>query len=171
MARVKSDKPVLLPVPDWKHADEMIARIGDFQMQIIQAEHKASDDIKEVKADLAENVKDLQGKVKLYVQSLDAFCTTHQADFGKQRSRKLNFGILGWRKSTSVKTKKTTLELIKKVFSRARAAACIRVKESVDKEVLARLTDEQLASVAARREVKDVFFVEPDKMQAVDYCE
>ena len=55
------------------------------------------------------------------------------------------------------------------MFSKAKAAACIRVKESVDKEALAKLTDEQLADIGARRKEKDVFFVEPALPEAVDY--
>jgi hypothetical protein len=41
----------------------------------------------------------------------------------------------------------------------------------VDKEALAKLTEEQLTSVGARRKVKDVFFVEPSSQEAVDYSD
>ncbi len=169
--RVKSDKPVLLPVQHWGYANEFVRRIGDLTMKITAAEHKAKDDIDEAKAELAKTVKPLQEKIKLYAQSLEVFAVTHKADFGKKRSKKLNFGLLGWRKSTPINITKKTLELIKQVFSKAKAAAYIHFKESVDKEALAKLTDEQLASVGARRKEKDVFFVEPDLPEAVDYCE
>ena len=172
MARkVKSDKPILRPVPDWNHADEFVRRIGDLQMQINQAEETAKDNINEIKADLAEKVKPIQETIKLYVRSLEAFAVLHTKEFGKKRSRKLNFGILGWRKSTSISIKKNTVEIIKRVFAKAQQKFYIRVKESVDKEALAKLTDEQLASVGARRKEKDVFFVEPALQEAVDYCE
>jgi len=167
--RVKSDKPLLRPVPDWQHADDFVRRIGDLQMQINEAEHKAKDDIDEVKSELAEKTQPLQEQIELYYQSLEAFCATRKDDFGKNRSRKLNFGILGWRKSTSIKIKKNTLELIKQIFSKKKAAVYIRIKESIDKEALAKLTDEKLAGVGARREEKDVFFVEPNLPEAVDY--
>jgi phage host-nuclease inhibitor protein Gam len=140
-------------------------------MQIKQAEETAKDDINEIKAELAEKVKPLQEEIKLKVRSLEAFAALHKNDFGKKRSRKLNFGILGWRKSTSISIKKNTLELIKQVFTNAKQKMCIRVKESVDKEALAKLTEEQLASVGARRKEKDVFFVEPSSQEAVDYVE
>jgi len=169
--RIKSDRPVLIPVPDWVHADNCIWRTGDLQTQIREAEETAKDDINKIKAKLAKKTKPLQEKIKLYVQSLEAFAATHKNDFGKQRSRKLSFGILGWRKSTSIPIKKNTLERIKQMFVKATQKMCIRVKESVDKEALAKLTDEQLASIGARRKEKDVFFVEPSSQEAVDYYE
>jgi RNase H-fold protein (predicted Holliday junction resolvase) len=45
---------------------------------------------------------------------------------------------------------------------------CIRIKESVDKEALAKLTDERLSIVKARRKSKDAFFVEPTLTEAAD---
>ena len=169
--RIKSDKPVLIPISDWLRADDHVWQIGNLQTQIGQAEETAKDDINKVKAELAEKVKPLQEEIQLHVRSLEAFAATHKEDFKKQRSRKLSFGILGWRKSTSISIKKNTLEEIKFLFTRAKQAMCIRIKESVDKEALAKLTDEQLTSVGARRKEKDVFFVEPSFQEAVDYCE
>lgn len=167
--RVRSDKPVLRPVPNWEHADNFVRRIGELQQKIQAEEAKAKTKIDQAKSDLAKRVKSYQETIELYHRSLEAFATSHQGDFKKQKSRKLNFGILGWRKSTSISIKKKTLDLIKQVLSKAKAAACIRIKESVDKEALAKLTDEQLASVGAQRKRKEVFFVEPDLTEAADY--
>jgi len=160
--RLKSDKPALIEVKGWSYANEYVRRVGDLQMKITAAEHKAADDINEVKAELAKKVKPLQQEIDTYVRSLEAFAAAHKADFEKNRSKKLNFGKIGWRKSTSIITKKNTLELVKKVFAKAKCVACIIIKETVSKEALAKLTDEDLASVGARRKIKDDFFVEPD---------
>jgi len=170
--RVKSDKPALKQIENWGCANEYVRRIGDLQMKITEAEHKAADDINEAKAELAEKVKPLQQQIDTYIRSLEAFAKENwPGDSKSQRSMKLNFGTLGWRKSTSVIIKKTTLEKIKEVFARAKAAMCIITKETVSKEALAKLTDEELVSVGARREIKDDFFVEPDLPEAVDYTE
>ena len=169
--RVKSNKLILRSVPNWEHADHFIRRIGDLTMQISQAEHKAKDDINEIKAELTEKTKPLQETIKQYLRSLEVFATTHKSDFKKAKSRDLSFGILGWRMSTSIKIKKNTVGIIKRVFVKAQQKFYIRVKEAVDKDALAKLTDEQLASIGARRERKDVFFVEPNLPAAVDYVE
>lgn len=167
--RIKSDKPALLQVRDWAHADELVRQISDHQILIEKLEAAAKLRIDNTKSVLAKGVKGNQKAIKRYQESLEAFATTHRADFRKQKSRKLNFGSLGWRKSTAIKITKKTLELIKQVFTYGKAAAYIRTKESVDKDALAKLTDEQLASVKARRDNKDVFFVEPDSTKAADY--
>lgn len=167
--RVKSDKPILRSVPNWEHADNFIRRIGELQQKIQAEEAKAKSKIDQVKMNLAKQVKPHQGTIEVYMRSLEAYAISHKDDFKKQKSRKLNFGVIGWRKSTPINIKKKTLDLIKQVFSKAKAAACIRIKESVDKEALAKLTDEQLASVGAQRKSKEVFFVEPDLIEIADY--
>ena len=167
--RVKSAEPKIIPIADWEGADKQVCKVGELQENIKEAEHAAADDINEVKLVLANKTKSFHGEIKQITTSLEAFAVNHQAQFGKKRSRKLSFGSLGWRKSTSMSIKKTTLDLIKKVFSRAKAKTLIHVKETADKEALAKLTDEQLVSVGARRKNKDVFYVEPDLPESVNY--
>ena len=169
--RVKSDKLATIPIKDFKHADEIIRRIGDAQKEISQYQYIAGIEIDNIKADLAVDIKPHQEKIKQLTESLEVFAELHRDEFGKKRSRKLNFGLIGWRKSKLISIKKKTLSLIKQVFSKKDARNYIRVKESVDKEQLAKLTDEQLAIVKARRVQKDVFFAEPFLLEAVDYKE
>jgi len=167
--RVKSDKQSLVQIRDWGHADKLVREIGDCQGAIQKAEEDARKKIESIKAELAVKARPVQDMMTRRIRSLEAFAITHKNDFEKQKSKQLNFGLLGWRKSTAIRIKKVTLEKIRQVFSRVKAATFIRTKESIDKEALAKLTDEQLTSVGARRESKDVFFVEPDLTQAAEY--
>jgi len=166
--RLKNDTVLFMPIANWAEADEIVRQIGDLQLQITNLEQAAKEDLDSIKAKLAEAVKPLQEKIKLHTRSLEAFAANNRKDFGRAQSRKLNFGMLGWRKSASISIKKTTLELIRKVFGK-RYAEYVHVKESVNREALRRLTDEQLASVGARRKIKEAFFVEPDLPEIVDY--
>lgn len=167
--RVKSVNAAPAQINNFEDADKILQQLGDLQLAINQAESTAKGKIDEAKNELAETTKPLQQEIKQHVRALEVFAAANKTAFGKARSKKLSFGKLGWRISTSVSTKKTTLELIKKVFSKKEALTYINVKESVDKKALARLTDEQLVSVNARREEKDVFYAEPDLPEAVDY--
>jgi len=167
--RIRSDKSPLIPVPDWKHADISVLRVGELQGQIAQLEEDAKNHINNVKKDLADKVKSRQDKITLHLNGIEAFATSHRDDFENQKSRKLNFGSIGWRKSTSISVKKNTLVLIKLFFRIDLQKTCIRINESVDKDAMAKLTDEQLASVKARRIEKDVFFVEPSSQKAANY--
>ncbi len=165
--RIKSDKQIE-PIKDWQQADEFIRQVGGYQILIRNAEKTATEEIDSAKAKLVKAVKPLQDKIIILTDSLEAFAANHTDDFGKAQSRKLNFGTIGWRKSTAVIIKKTTLELLHKIF-KGNAPAFLRFKEDVDKEALQSLTDEQLASVDARRVNKEPFFVEPDLPEAVNY--
>jgi len=167
--RVKSDKQSLMQIRDWGHADQLVRDIGDCQGAIQKAEEDARKKIESIKAELAIKTKPVQDMTARRIRSLEAFAVTHKNDFEKQKSKKLNFGILGWRKSTLIKVKKNTLELIKQAFSKVKAALYIHVKETINKEALAKLTDEELAEVKARRDSKDVFFVEPDLIKAAEH--
>jgi len=167
--RLKSGNPILIPIPNWTEADELMRRIGNLYLQINEAQFDAKEAIDLAKATLAARIKPLQDAIELHCKSLEAFAINNKVDFGKDRSRKLNFGILGWRKSTAIIIKKNTLDLIKEAFVATLRKVCIDTKETVSKNALAKLTDEQLATVEARRVEKDVFFVEPSLPEAVDY--
>lgn len=169
--RIKSDKLPLKKIPDWLHADEYVRRVGALQMQRQELEATAQEQIDKVKDDLKKQVEGLDKKINLWVESLGAFAAERKSEFGALRSKKLDHGKIGWHKSTSINIKKTTLGLIKKIFSHRRQKQFILIKESVSKDALAKLKDEDLAKVGARREEKDVFFVEPDKIEAADYSE
>jgi len=167
--RVKSDRK-LVTIDGWKTVDYIVSRIGDLQGDIEAAQAKAQAQIGKIKADLAETVKPAQDGIKNYTESIEAWAVAHRGELGKKQSRRLNHGTVGWRKSSKVdiRSNAKTLALIGEVFGDY-AEEYIHVKELPDKEALKRLTDEQLKSVGARRRHKEVFFVEPDNIEAADY--
>ncbi len=168
--RVKSDNK-LIAVTGWRHADELLRQIGDAQLAIQAQEAEAAGIINKTKEHLAEAAKPLHEQIKILTLRLEVFAAHSRHDFEGKKSKDLTFGTLGWRLSKSIRIKKdATLELIKQVFKR-RAKRFIHVTEKPDKEALAKLTDEELATVKARRIVKDDFFVEPKIPEAVDYPE
>lgn len=168
--RLKSGKKALIQIESWEDADAYVRKIGDMQLEIQRAEADAKSTIDEAKATLAAIAKPLQKDIKVCVDSIEAFAAGHKKDFvGSRRSKDLNHGKIGWRKSFAIAITKNTLGLIKDMFTNRRAAGYIRIKETVDKNALANLTDEELASVDARRERTEAFFVEPFMPEAVDY--
>jgi len=168
MARIKSDKQALITIADWPGADQLVRELGEIQGAIKTAEHTATESVNAIKEALEDKVNQLQDRQKYIVKSLEEFALGHTKDFGDARSRKLDFGTMGWRWSRWIEVAATTLEAIKTHFTKDEQKACIRVKETVDKEALAKLTDGKLALVKARRKTKDVFFVEPLLTEAAD---
>jgi phage host-nuclease inhibitor protein Gam len=170
--RVKSDNISLEQIESLEQADKVLREIGDLQHDINAYQEGLREDVDELKNAAAQVIKPMQDKIKQKTASLEAFATANRKGyFGKAQSRILNFGLIGWRRSTKISIAKNTLEKIKEVFSPAKAKSLVRTKEEVDKQALAKLTDEQLASVGAKRKGKEAFFAEPALAEAVDYEE
>ena len=102
--------------------------------------------------------------------------------FKDSKSIALSFGTFGFRKSTKISVKKTTVAAIKDLIGTLRASLatlnteeektnineqivsaqnCIRIKEDPNKEALGLMPDKFLKSVGAKRTVEDIFFCEP----------
>lgn len=98
---------------------------------------------------LREEITRLSGQIGSYAQ--------YNKDlFKERRSLPLSWGEFGFRKSTKIRTKKTTLELLKKLGLKK----FIRTKESVNKVAMKDLDDATLRQVDAVRKVIDDFFCE-----------
>lgn len=151
----------LIPIDGWTAADHRLRCISELQRQIAEQTAQANRAIEHVKEALASAVGEIDEQIWLEVESLQAFAVQQKKDFGESRSRKLDFGTLGWRKSTKIVTGKATLGLIKTRLPATLREQCIITKEQVSKDGLARLTDGQLGEVGARRRITDVFFAEP----------
>ncbi len=166
--RVKSDNVRKFIVANWVAAQENVRRIGDLQCSIRIAETEAKVKIDKINEALQKATEPAHDEISRRVEGIEAFAKPHLKNSKKTRSRRTPYGVFGWRKSRSIRIKKdTTLEFIKQVFKR-RAHLYIHVTEKPDKEALAKLTDEQLTAIKARRTLKDEFFVEPHIPEAVD---
>lgn len=166
MARIKSNKQIK-KLADWPDADEFVRQISELQFLVKISEDRANRKINEIKSYLAAEIKPMFEQIMILTDSLEAFAANHMADFGKAQSKKLNFGTIGWRKSTAIKIKKTTLELVKKLLGEK----YLHIKEEVNKEALKELSDQQLVKVDAKREDKEPFFVEPQLTEAANLSE
>lgn len=158
--KVKDDLYVILST---QRADTHIGKIGILEREKEQLQIEADNQIATIKANLKKYLADRDTKIQKHIRSLKHFSQSYPEIFSKKRSIKLTLGVMGFRKSTKISiSKKTTLQKIKDVF-KSKAPQYLHIKESPDKEALAKLTDEQLTSVDARRVVTDDFYAEPNK--------
>jgi uncharacterized protein YbjQ (UPF0145 family) len=79
----------------------------------------------------------------------------------------LQFGTVGFQKSTSLAVKKDSLQRIKDVYG-INCGQYINTRETPDKDALAKLTDKDLAEIGATRIIKETFYAEPDGLESVD---
>lgn len=152
----KRVKPILnIPtVSSLEEADAMLARIAARKRELSLLELGLKEDVDALKLKCAEASEPIKQDIEVLEQALVRFGESKKTElFTRRRSVSLNFGILGFRASSSVKPmKKTTWEQVLGFLTSAKdsaLAACIRTKREVDREALRQLPQEKLAEVGA----------------------
>jgi phage host-nuclease inhibitor protein Gam len=157
MARLK---PQVGKINTLDEANMVLKEIGLLEKELEGIDSEAHRQIAEIKADAAKKGETIRKRIADDSALLGAYAEYNRTELFKDRkSVQLSFGSFGYRKSTSISVKKTTLELLKKL----KLQRFIRVKEEPDKEAMAELDDDTLHQVDAVRKVKDDFFCEADK--------
>jgi phage host-nuclease inhibitor protein Gam len=157
MARLK---PTVKKIESLEDANLTLKEIGLLERELETIDGYAHTQIAEIKTAAAKTGEPVRKRITDLSALLGAYAEYNRADLFKDKKPvQLSFGAFGYRKSTSITAKKTTLNLLKKLG----LDKYIRVKEEPDKEGMAALDDETLVQVDAVRKVKDDFFCEADK--------
>lgn len=158
----KRTKPQAIVVADLKQAEAALAEIAEIDRTAEAHEAAMNAAIDAARTEAKALCEPLSARRKELEQALATYAELNKADlFGKRKSVDLGFGTIGFRLSTSVKTAaRTTWEMVLQKCKDFGFVEAVRTKESVDKDALRGWPDERLATVGARREVKDEFFIE-----------
>lgn len=131
--------------------------IGLKEKELDAIDSKAAKEIAEIKTRAAKDGEELRKEIAETAGKIQAFAEYNKAElFKDKKSVDLSFGKIGYRQSTKISVKKTTLELLKKLGFKS----CVRIKEECDKDAMGNLTDDDLKSVDAARKVSNDFFCE-----------
>lgn len=153
-------KPNIGKIKTLEDANLALKEIGLLEHELETIDGEANKKIAEIKADCAKQGEGLRKRITDLSALLGAFAEYNREELFKDRkSQKLSFGEFGYRKSTAISIKKTTLELLKKL----KLDRYIRIKEEIDKDLMAEMSDEALAQVDAVRKVKDAFFCQANR--------
>ncbi|MDR0584600.1 MAG: host-nuclease inhibitor Gam family protein [Treponema sp.] len=141
-------------------ANLALKEIGMLEHELAAIDAEGDKQIAEIKAAAAREGDGLRKRIVDLTASLGVYAEYNRDDlFRDRKSVDLVFGSLGFRQSTSIHVKKTTLELLKKLG----LGNCVRLKEEPDKDAMKELPDDTLAQVDAVRKVEDKFFAETNK--------
>ena len=170
MARKKPNN--LFPVPDLDTANAALAEIAEIKRSLEAVNAAMNESIDRVKGEAEVKAAPLQTRMKHIEAGLQAFAEHNKTElFQKKKSVVLDFGVIGFRKSTSIKPQpKTTWAMVLgkiKEFG-ADFSAAIRTKEDVDKEELATWPEERLNLVSARRVVRDTMYYEVNEQKVAE---
>lgn len=156
MARKRFAEPAL---KTWDEVELHLKEIGEIDLALQTVEGAMNQKISDIKleADLA--AKPLQDRKEKLAHEIKDFVETHRHEI-EGKSRRLNFGQVGFRQSTSIIVSK--IAAVIEALKARNMHDCINVKETINKDVLRTYPDETIAAVGARKKVEDVFWLEPD---------
>jgi len=159
MARLK---PQMGKIVTLDEVNLVLKEIGLLEKELEGIDTEAHKEIAEIKAAAAKQGETIRKRIVDASARIGSYAEYNKDElFRDRKSIQLSFGCFGYRKSTSISVKKTTLELLKKL----KLDKYIRVKEEPDKEAMSDLDDDTLAQVDSVRKIKAHFFCEADKAE------
>lgn len=163
MAREKP-KAAIAPIRDLTDADNALAEIAEIDRAVEVANHQLNEDIDNMKKGVQEEIAPLLERKEMLGAGLANFAELNRTEMFKDRkSRELDFGVIGFRKSTALATIKKVCSTWKEVLGKLKQydfRDAIRVKEEPDREVMSEWPKERLDLVGVQRVEKDEFFYE-----------
>lgn len=156
--------------------------IGLAQKELDAIDAKANAEIAKIKEKALKDGESLRTKITESASKIQSYAEYNKDELFKDaKSIELSFGKIGYRKSTKISVKKTTLEMLKKLLDGRKLElekaeseekrnaitvliteiqSCIRVKEEPNKESLGLMDDAFLQTVGASRKITNDFFCE-----------
>ncbi|MCF8719247.1 host-nuclease inhibitor Gam family protein [Nitrospina gracilis] len=164
MAR-KKVKVDMIPIYSIEEANEALRLIAESQRFIAEKTGDMNERIDAIKKETAEVIESRSQEITRRELGLQAFAETRKETmFDKARSKTLTFGVIGFRKSTQLKTlSKVTWKKVLEALKRRKDKAGIRIKEEVDKDELHKWSEPQLEKVGVYKKSEDVFYYEIDE--------
>ncbi|WP_147613840.1 host-nuclease inhibitor Gam family protein [Treponema pectinovorum] len=148
-------KPTMDKLESLEDVNLALRDIGLAEKELSVIDTDANKQIAEIKTKAAKDGEKLRGRIAELSAKISAFAEYNKLElFKDKKTVDLSFGSFGFRKSTKISVKKTTVELLKRLGLHN----CIRIKEEADKEVMATLDDETLLQVDSVRKTTDDFF-------------
>ena len=156
--------------------------IGLAQKELDAIDAKANAEIARIKEKALKDGESLRTKITEAAAKIQSYAEYNKDELFKDaKSLELSFGKIGYRKSTKISVKKTTLEMLKNLLDGRKTElekaeseekrnaitvlitkiqSCIRVKEEPNKESLGLMDDAFLKTVGASRKITNDFFCE-----------
>lgn len=160
MTRKRFTEPTL---KSWEEVDLHMKEIGELELDLLNIEGTMNQKISDAKLEAEIEAKPLKDRKELLAREIKDFVENRRCEIiGK--TKKMNFGQLGFRQSTKVVIPKDQAK-VQAIIAALKAKDmldCVSIKEDVNKDALRAYPDEVIAAVGARKKVEDVFWLEPD---------
>lgn len=145
-------------IESWEQLDSVLETIGAKTRSLEKIEHTMQERIDKAKTDAAMAAQPLKDEVKELEAALMIFLEDRKNEFETKKTRELNFGSVGYRKSTKVvlpRGESKMQELINKLKALGMQDCIVAKQEKVDKEALKAYSEEDIKEAGAWLDVQD----------------
>lgn len=169
MGRVRiPDEPAL---KNWEDVDMNFKEMGEYQLQLEQIEADMNQKISDLKLEAEMQAKPLKDSIKVLERQIKDYAEANRDELGSKKTKFVNFGKLGFRKSTKIKLPRAAnklLEVIKRLRSYGMTDCVIQPPEKIDKDALKKYPEADILKVGATLDVDDTFWYEVDREKLAD---
>ncbi len=159
MARKRIEEAVVLT--SWEEVDRALKEIGECEIAITQIEGDMNKKINEIKEHSSTMAEIHMAKIAENEKLIKKFVTSNKSDIDG-KTKILNFGSTGFRKSESVSIPRGE-DKKKAIINSLRKNGmddCIKVEESINKDILKKYNEDMIIRVGASLKKKDTFWYE-----------
>lgn len=157
----------IVPVyTDWNQVDEALKVIADIDNRMAIEEAKMNQDIDRIKTRTVEIFNPLIEQKELLEKNIEQFTKSKVSEFTDSKTKKFTFGSVGFRKSTEIVTR--NVKAIIGALKNNKMLDCIIIKETINKDELAKYDDAALEKIGAKRKTGDKYYYEVNKERIED---
>ena len=151
-----------MELKNWDDVDMALRLKGECELGLDTIEADMNMRINDIKQESEKLAKPLKEKIKLLEGQIKEYAEENKTDI-EGRTKNLTFGKVGFRLSSSVAVPTKKLSKIIDNLRKFGMENCIKITETVNKEILETYSDKDIAKVGAARKVDDKFWCEADK--------
>ena len=144
-------------INSWEDVNKALKLKGECELTLDTLEAEMNMKINDVKLETEKLSKPLKEKVKELEEQIKDFTEENKAEI-EGRTK-----ILGFRLSSNVSVPTKKLSKIIENLRKFGMENCIKVSESVNKDILGTYSDKDIAKVGATKKAEDKFWCEADK--------
>ena len=161
-------------VENWEDADQAIRRMGEISIALTDAGGELTLKVNKLKENAKQSVAGLESERKYLEEQVTHFCESQKAEFARKRSKTLNFGLIGFRVTTSVSIPRDKSKLADLIaaLKHLRLESCIDTKEQINRDLISALDELSIAKLGLKKTVKDSFRIQPnlEKIQELEHA-
>lgn len=148
---------------NWYDVDRALKKLGSLEIEKSRIEGEQTLAINKIKEGYTARGEEIVAEQKRIKTEITRFCEENKDAFLSKRSKKLNFGTIGYRVSESVKYDNENLVI--KMLKSLNFDFCLKITEKVEKDKLKELDSTTLTKLGVQIVKKDGISIEPDIAQ------